>query len=105
MQTITSNEFDAFIAGTFDASNNLWISSYVNGQIEYISAAQLTATTPVVNVNIFNSTTSLLGPGTDFSNGPAGIAFDANGSLWVDSQNFGGIFVENDQSTSWRIAR
>jgi hypothetical protein len=97
-QTITSNQFNALITGTFDGSNNLWLSSYANGQIESISAAQLIAANPTVTVNISNSAASLLGPGTGFSNGPAGITFDTNGSLWVASQNFGGILLNYPSS-------
>lgn len=65
----------------FDASGNLWLvgGAGANSVVEY-SAAQLASTgSPTPAVTLSASGGSL--------NFPAGLAFDANGSLWVANQS------------------
>jgi GH18 family chitinase/fibronectin type 3 domain-containing protein len=82
LQTITSGEFSSLIGITFDASNNLWVASYGNNQVDEITATQLAATTPAVTVSLISSPPS-----------PVALAFDKNGSLWVTGQYDGGILL------------
>jgi len=81
-QTITSNQFSSLIGITFDASNNLWIASYGNNEVLSISAATLNTATPAVTVELVDSPPS-----------PTGLAFAADGSLWVTGQFGGGILL------------
>jgi sugar lactone lactonase YvrE len=81
-QTITNAHFNSLIGITFDSSNNLWVASYGNGQVESISAASLNTATPAVTVNLISSPPS-----------PVALAFDKNGSLWVTGQYNGGILL------------
>jgi Bacterial Ig-like domain (group 3) len=82
LQTITSTQFSSLIGITFDASNDLWVASYGNNQVDEITAAQLAATTPAVTASLINSPSS-----------PVALAFDKNGSLWVTGQYGGGILL------------
>jgi hypothetical protein len=81
-QTITSAQFNSLIGITFDSSNDLWVASYNNGQVESISAATLNTASPAVTVNLVNSPPK-----------PVALAFDKNGSLWVTGQYNGGILL------------
>ena len=72
VQTITSADFSSLVGIAFDASNNLWVASGGNGEVEEITAAALNTTTPAVAVSLVNS-----------PNAPAGLVFAADGSLWV----------------------
>jgi sugar lactone lactonase YvrE len=83
LQTITSNQFDSLIGIAFDASNNLWVASYSNNQIDEITAASLATATPTVAGN----------PLVNSPNQPIALAFDTNGSLWVTGQYGNGILV------------
>ncbi len=82
LQTITSTQFSSLIGITFDASNNLWVASYGNNQVDEITAAQLAATTPAVTASLISSPPS-----------PVALAFDTNGSLWLTGQYDGGILL------------
>jgi hypothetical protein len=77
-QTITSGSFDVLLGIAFDASNDLWIASYMNDDILEIAASELSATTPTVTVSLTMS-----------PNTPTALAFDPDGSLWVTGQNAG----------------
>lgn len=81
-QTITSNQFNSLIGITFDSSQDLWIASYGNNQVVSISAATLNTANPVVTVELVQSPPS-----------PTGLAFAADGSLWVTGQYGGGILL------------
>ncbi len=82
LQTITSTQFNSLIGITFDASNDLWVASYGNGQVDEITAAQLKETTPSVSAALINSPSS-----------PVALAFDVSGGLWVSGQYSGGIVL------------
>jgi hypothetical protein len=82
LQTITSTQFSSLIGITFDSSNNLWVASYGNSQVDEITTAALATTTPAVTASLVNS------PGS-----PVSLAFDTNGSLWVTGQYAGGILL------------
>ncbi len=71
----SSTAFSELIASTFDASGNLWISSQGNNNVYSISAASLGTATPAITQQLSNSPSS-----------PAGLAFAADGSLWVTGQ-------------------
>jgi sugar lactone lactonase YvrE len=71
----SSTAFNELIASTFDASGNLWISSQGNNNVYSISAASLGTATPAITQELNNSPSS-----------PAGLAFAADGSLWVTGQ-------------------
>ena len=71
-QVISSTQFSSLVGIAFDASNNLWIASNGNSQVEMISAATLNTATPVVTVELVGS-----------PNNPAGLTFAPDGSLWV----------------------
>jgi len=90
-KTITSGEFNSLIGITFDASNNLWVASYGNSQVDEITAAELAATTPTVTAALIES------PGS-----PVALAFDASGGLWISGQYSGGIVLHfpSDQVNS-----
>ena len=81
-QTITSAQFNSLIGIAFDASNDLWLASYGNNQVDEITAAALATATPAVTASLIDS------PGS-----PVALAFDANGSLWVTGQYNGGILL------------
>jgi hypothetical protein len=93
--------FYSLIAIAFDASNNLWVSSYggtipnnannvsgnpdpipVKGRIFSISAAELANATPAVVDSLDDSPSA-----------PAGLVFDTDGSLWVVGQYANGILL------------
>jgi hypothetical protein len=90
-KTITSGEFNSLIGITFDASNNLWVASYGNSQVDEITAAELVATTPTVTAALIESPDS-----------PVALAFDSAGGLWVSGQYSGGIVLHfpSDQVNS-----
>jgi GH18 family chitinase/sugar lactone lactonase YvrE len=81
-QTITSAQFSSLIGITLDASNDLWVASYGNNQVDEITAAALATATPAVTASLVNS------PGS-----PVALAFDKDGSLWVTGQFGGGILL------------
>jgi GH18 family chitinase len=90
IQTITNGGFDGLIAGAFDASGNLWVSSIGNpqanppdpGSIFVLPAANLNSQTPNIYTALNNNT----------PDAPAGLAFDpVDGSLWIGGDN-GGLF-------------
>ena len=82
LQTITSSQFNSLIGITFDSSNNLWVASFGNSQIDSISAATLNSANPVVTPSLINS------PGS-----PVSMVFDSAGGLWVVGQYAGGILL------------
>jgi GH18 family chitinase len=86
VQTITSAQFNSLIGITFDSSNDLWVASYNNNQVESIAAASLNTANPVVTVNLVGSATSMV-------SSPVSLAFDKNGSLWVVGQYDGGVVL------------
>jgi sugar lactone lactonase YvrE len=71
-QTISSAQFSSLVGIAFDGSNNLWVTSNGNNQVDMISAATLNTATPSVTASLVNS-----------PNAPAGLAFAPDGSLWV----------------------
>jgi GH18 family chitinase/sugar lactone lactonase YvrE len=82
LQTITSSQFNSLIGITFDASNNLWVASYGNNQVDSISAATLNTANPVVTASLIDSPSA-----------PVSLAFDSSGGLWVVGQYVGGILL------------
>lgn len=82
LKTITSSQFKSLIGIAFDASNNLWVASYGNNQIDEITASALTAATTTVTAPLIDSPSS-----------PVALAFDKNGSLWVTGQFGQGILL------------
>lgn len=72
VQTITSTDFSSLVGIAFDASNNLWVASAGNNQVEEITAAALNTATPAVIVSLVDS-----------PDAPAGLVFAPDGSLWV----------------------
>lgn len=81
-KTITSGDFSSLIGIAFDSSNDLWVASNGNNDVLELTAAQLATATPAAIVSLSNS------PGS-----PAGLAFDADGSLWVTGEFAGGILL------------
>jgi sugar lactone lactonase YvrE len=66
-------------AVAFDANGNLWTATYLNGSILEFSASDLAKSgSPTPTVSIRDSI-----PGNASAGAPVGLAFDANGNLWV----------------------
>jgi GH18 family chitinase len=82
LQTITSSQFNSLIGIAFDSSNNLWVASYGNSQVDSISAGTLNTATPVVTPSLIDSPIS-----------PVSMVFDTAGGLWVVGQYAGGILL------------
>jgi len=78
-QTISNAQFSSLVGIAFDSSNNLWVTSNGNNQVEMISAAALKTASPTVAVELISS-----------PNAPAGLAFAADGSLWLTGLDGGG---------------
>jgi sugar lactone lactonase YvrE len=88
--TIRFSGFGAPSQGVFDTKGNLWVSDYHTDTIYEYSAAQLAITGPPI---VFQN----LAPNVQFMSNPAlnlpvGMAFDAEGNLWVANSGATTIF-------------
>lgn len=80
----------------FDASGNLWVGDNGNQHILEFTAAQLTGTGASCTPPPAQCTTApadTIGSISNSINGPSGLAFDAQGNLWVANVS-GGTVVE-----------
>jgi sugar lactone lactonase YvrE len=81
----TGSSLSIPINPTFDASGNLWVSNVTNNTVVEFTASQLASSgNPVPAV--------VLGASSGSLSGPYGMAFDANGNLWV-ANNTGNTIV------------
>jgi sugar lactone lactonase YvrE len=71
----------------FDAAGNLWVGrgTEIGSSLLEFTPDQLAATEEPLTVTQPEPTVKLRGPGTSLHI-PSGVAFDANGSLWVANQ-------------------
>jgi secreted PhoX family phosphatase len=80
--TITSTALSFPQQSVFDSQGNQWVTDHNNNTVLVFTAAQLAQSGP-------NSTMPAVVISSADFNGPLGVAFDANGNLWV--ANNGGV--------------
>jgi len=79
----SSSSIDGPDGQVFDANGDLWVANNAASTVVEFTAAQLAATgTPTPNVTISSD-----GSGPGVLSGPAGLAFDSSGDLWVANDN------------------
>ena len=79
----SSSSIDGPDGQVFDANGDLWVANNAGNTVVEFTAAQLAATgSPTPNVTISSD-----GSGSGVFSGPAGLAFDSSGDLWVANNN------------------
>jgi hypothetical protein len=94
----------------FDAAGNLWGSDYLNDRLVAFDAAQLgmansyhVLSNPPGPIHVANTVADLKADVDHLFTSPEGLAFDADGNLWVANNNDGTHGVPNKQTTLVKI--
>ena len=93
---ISGGELSSAYTLAFDANGNMWVADNGNQHILEYTAGQLTGTGPSCTPPPARCTPApadTIGTNNNSINGPSGLAFDAQGNLWVANVS-GGTIVE-----------
>ncbi len=93
---ISGPELQSAYTLAFDASGNMWVADNQHQHILEYTAAQITGTGPSCTpapAQCAPTPADTIGSNDNSINGPSGLAFDAQGNLWVANVS-GGTIVE-----------